>query len=110
MPKVTPESWRLSPGPDCARRWFGRAGIARSLRAPPQLRHLELEDRRQAHCHLLSESCGDSAATCQALDRVDPASPYLASGALDAPPKPPTLEFLGPRLFSNSSFTLSQAG
>lgn len=25
-------------------------------------------------------------------------------------PKPPTLEFLGPRLFSNSSLTLSQAG
>lgn len=55
-----------------------------------------------------SESRGASAATRQALDRVDPASPCLASGARcpqTACPRVP-----GPQALLNSPFTLSQAG
>lgn len=57
------------------------------------------------HQHLASMSYGG---TPKALDLVDPALPYLASGALTAH-EAPTLRFPGPRLFF-SSFTLSQAG
>lgn len=55
-----------------------------------------------------------------AVTRLRPARPWTGLTqphptwplglSMPPPPKPPTLEFLGPRLFSNSSFTLSQAG
>lgn len=76
-----------------------------SASMPPGARRRQVE----LQYHLPSKSGGDLAGTPKAVDLVDPASPYLISGALSAR-ESPTLRFPGPRLFFFSSFTLSQAG
>ena len=115
VPKVTPESWCLNPGPDCARGQLGRAGCLGHAAQPGAFTHLH------SSATWSSGTAGGPTITSPpslAVTRLQPTRPWTGLTqphptwplGLSVPPQPPTLEFLGPRLFSSSSFTLSQAG